>query len=220
MIRPGEEWGEPTDAEPDVVVQGDDTALAAVVPAEDDPVPLVRFLPAGSGLARAVGVAPPPAGAAPRGIALPVDAIVSDAGIAMNLVIVGRSPTALRAWHRPHRLRVTVDGRILHDGPATTVVVANGQFSGTADLAPRGHPGDGRVEVQVYALRPGERAPMRRRLATGTHLPHPRIVVTTGRSVEVTTTGSAIAVTIDGRATGRRAGLHARVRHPALRLLI
>ena len=52
------------------------------------------------------------------------------------------------------RLLVTVDGRTVHDGPATSVVVANGQFSGTADLAPRGHPGDGRLEVQVYALRP------------------------------------------------------------------
>jgi diacylglycerol kinase family enzyme len=167
-----------------------------------------------------LGVAPASEGAAPRGIALPIDAIVTDAGTAVNLVVLGRSPTALRAWHRGRHLRVTVDGRAVHDGPATTVVVANGQFSGTADLVPRGHPGDGRVEVQVYALRPGERAPMRRRLATGTHLPHPRIVATTGRSVEVTTTGAALTVTVDGRPAGRRAGLHALVRHPAVRLLI
>jgi len=220
VIKPGEEWGAPTDADPDLEVTGDDTALAAVVPTDADIVPLVRFVPAGSELARAVGVAASPAGAAPRGIALPVDAIVTDQGTAMNLVVLGGPPASLRAWHRSSHLRVTVDGRTLHDGPATTVVIANGQFSGAADLVPRGHPGDGRLEVQVYALRPAERAAMRRRLATGTHVPHPRIVATTGRTIEVSAPGAGPRVTVDGRPAGRHPGLHASVRHPALRLLI
>ncbi len=219
MIKPGEEWGAPTDAEPDLVVTGDDAALAAVVPTDTDTVPLVRFVPHGSELARAVGVTTAP-DAPLRGIALPVDAILTDQGTAVNLVVLGPAPAALRAWHRPQRLCVTVDGRTLHDGPATTVVVANGQFSGTADLVPRGHPGDGRLEVQVYALRPAERAGMRRRLATGTHLPHPRIVATTGRSIEVRAAGAAMPMTLDGLAAGRHTGLRASVRHPALRLLI
>jgi hypothetical protein len=219
LIKPGEEWGEPTAEAPDAVVRGDDAALAAVVPAEAGPVPLVRFFPQGSELARAVGLAAP-ADAEPGGIALPVDAIVTDHGTAVNLVVLGPAPTALRAWHHPRQLCVTVDGRTIHDGPATTVVIANGQFSGHADLVPRGHPGDGRLEVQVYALRAGERGAMRRRLATGSHLPHPRILAASGRTVAVTSGGARLAVTVDGRPAGHVPELHASVRHPALRLLI
>lgn len=220
MIKPGEEWGTPTTATPDVVVRGDDRALAAAVPDDPDVAPLVRFLHDGSELARAVGLASSAAEEPARGIALPIDAIVTDLGTAVNLVVVGSAPVALRVWHRSQRLSVTVDGRIVHDGPATSVVVANGQFSGTADLAPRGHPGDGRLEVQVYALRPGERPAMRRRLATGTHLPHPRITTTTGRSVQITARDGAVPVAVDGRDAGRVERLSASVRHPALRLLI
>jgi hypothetical protein len=200
-------------------VTGDDTALAAAVPSDHERVPLVRFVPEGSELAKAIGVAPAPE-APVRGIALPLDAMDTDAGVAVNLVVLGPPPGALRAWHRARHVTVTVDGRAVHDGPATTVVVANGQFDGPADLAPRGHPGDGRVEVQVYALRPGERAAMRRRLPTGTHVPHPRITATTGRAVEITAPGARLPVTVDGRPTGRVERFSATVRHPALRLLL
>jgi diacylglycerol kinase family enzyme len=167
-----------------------------------------------------VGVAAPAPDTEPHGIALPVDAVVTDHGTAVNLVVLGPAPSELRAWHRPHRLTVTVDGRIVHDAFATTVVIANGQFSGAADLVPRGHPGDGRLEVQVYALRASERGPMRRRLPTGTHLPHPRIVATSGRTIVVTTGGARLDLTLDGRPADRVRELHAVVRHPALRLLI
>ena len=61
---------------------------------------------------------------------------------------------------------------------------------------------------------------MRRRLPTGTHLPHPRIAATTGRTVEVHVDGSSLVVAVDGAPVGRRSDLRATVRHPALRLLI
>ena len=64
-------------------------------------------------------------------------------------------------------------------------MVASGQYLRGADLVPRGHPGDGRVEVQVYAVRRGERAAMRSRLPQGVHLPHPDITQTSGRQVEI-----------------------------------
>ena len=35
---------------------------------------------------------------------------------------------------------------------ATTVVVLVGQYLRGADVSPRGHPGDGAAEVQVYAM--------------------------------------------------------------------
>jgi hypothetical protein len=218
VIKPGEEWGTPTDAPPDTVVTGDDTALAAAVPDDPAVVPLVRFVPRGSELARAIGMAS--ADPEPRGIALPVDAIVTDHGIAVNLARFGPDPGALRARHRRHAITVVVDGRVVHDGRATTVVIANGQFSGRSDLVPRGHPGDGRLEVHVYALAAGERAAMRRRLPTGTHLPHPRIATASGRTVTVRCAGRARPLTLDGRTVGRVHAVEALVRHPALRLLI
>jgi hypothetical protein len=217
VIRPGDEWGEPTDAAPERAVRGDDAALAAVVGADADAVPLVAFEPIGSELARAVGITG--ADRTPRGIALPVDAIDTGAGVALNVAILGVAPPALRARHRRRRVTVRVDGRVLHDGPATSVVIANGQFVGAADLVPRGHPGDGRLEVQVYTLGAGERSAMRHRLPTGTHVPHPRIVTTSGREV-VVTTSVPWPLTLDAHDRGRHTGITARVRHPALRLLI
>ena len=60
-------------------------------------------------------------------------------------------------------MSVSVDGRAAFDGRATTVVVATGQFRRGLDLVPRGHPGDGRAEIQVYALTRPERARAARR---------------------------------------------------------
>ena len=134
-------------------------------------------------------------------------------------MVVGRRPDRLRAWHRSCPLAVVVDGRPVFDGTATGVVVMNGQYLGGSDVAPRGHPGDGRLEVQVYALRAGERAGMRRRLPVGTHLPHPRIVTATGREILVRA-GRTLPVLLDGHAAGSAANLALRVRPGAVRLLV
>jgi len=60
-------------------------------------------------------------------------------------------------------------------GPLT--IAANAQFMGHWDIAPRGHPNDGRVEItqvdEVMSLR--QRLTARARLSTGSHLPHPLI---------------------------------------------
>ncbi len=55
------------------------------------------------------------------------------------------------------------------------IVVMNAQFLGPYDLAPRGHPNDGYVEVTEGALPLGERLRARTRARTGTHLPHPAL---------------------------------------------
>ncbi|CAB4723277.1 unannotated protein [freshwater metagenome] len=56
-------------------------------------------------------------------------------------------------------------------------IAANAQFLGHWDIAPRGHPNDGRVEItqvdEVMGLR--QRLTARARLSTGSHLPHPLI---------------------------------------------
>jgi diacylglycerol kinase family enzyme len=104
---------------------------------------------------------------------------------AVNMVVLGPPPDRLRRDHRSHQCRVEVDGRLVVDGPCTTVVVANGEYLRGLDVVPRGHPGDGRFEVHVYAVPPAERRRMRSRLRTGTHVPHPGIMTAQGMHVVV-----------------------------------
>lgn len=224
MIKPGDEWGTPTTAAADLHVNGDDSTLAAAVGHSLSP-PLVRFHPRGSELGRAVGLSDRSGresdGAA--GIELPIDVIESSAGLAVNAIVIGVPPARLRFRHRRSPVTVAVDGRVLFDGAATTIVIANGQFINGLDVVPRGHPGDGRLEIQVYALNPSERLPMRRRLRSGTHLPHPRIVCTTGRTVEVVAPqrgGRGWSLTVDGRPADAISTLNAAVRPKAFRLLV
>ncbi len=224
MIKPGDEWGTATTAAADLHVSGDDSTLAAAIGSAPSP-PLVRFHPQGSELGRAVGLSDRSGRESdePAGIELPIDAIESSAGLAVNAIVIGVAPTRLQFHHRRSPVTVTVDGRVLFDDAATTIVIANGQFIDGVDVVPRGHPGDGRFEVQVYALNPSERLPMRQRIRTGTHLPHPRIVCTTGRTVEFTARadgGRRWSLTVDGRRTDAISVLHAAVQPKAFRLLI
>lgn len=55
------------------------------------------------------------------------------------------------------------------------VAVMNAQFVGRWDVAPRGHPNDGRLDVLDGDPSLGARWQMRSRLGTGTHVPHPDI---------------------------------------------
>jgi YegS C-terminal NAD kinase beta sandwich-like domain len=59
-------------------------------------------------------------------------------------------------------------------GPITAVM--NAQFIGSWDVAPRSHPNDGVVDVLVISMALGDRLKARKRLASGTHVPHPLIV--------------------------------------------
>jgi len=171
MIRPGEEWGSPSASPPDLDVCGSDAALARAVAGA--PGALVRFHPdATSDLARAVGLG----ATEPAGHELPVDALeLGDGTLTCNMCVFGTPPDRLR-WSSPALdLEIQLDGRPWFAGRATTVVIAIGQFLRGFDVVPRGHPGDGKAEIQVYELRRPERRLMRARLATGGHVPHPRI---------------------------------------------
>jgi diacylglycerol kinase family enzyme len=99
------------------------------------------------------------------------------------MAVLGPGPWSRVAPRR--RCVVEVDGRPWFAGRASSVVVASGQYHAGADLVPRGHPGDGRLEVQVYAVPRADGPELRRRLPGGTHLPHPGIATTTGREIRV-----------------------------------
>jgi hypothetical protein len=96
------------------------------------------------------------------------------------------------------------------------VAVMNAQFIGAWDVAPRGHPNDGRVEiVEVdarFSIR--DRLVARRRLPLGTHVPHPAIST---RSVREGTFefASPMVLRIDGVKVGRCRTLGVRVRPDA-----
>lgn len=222
-LRHGQPWGHAAAGPPDVEITGDDADLAAR--ATNHRGELLRFHPSPrSDLARALGLGPEGPGATE----VAVDALIvggdargdGDDVPAVNAVVLGRPPDRLRSSACSSRVSVRLDGRPWFAGRATTVVVANGQFLRGVDLVPRGHPGDGWVEVQVYALGRRERVEMRRRLASGTHVPHPRITAGRARHVELEVTARRLPVEIDGRRRGRSKRLEVTVVPASIRLLV
>ena len=221
-LRPGQSWGTETSGPPDIEVTGGDRALAGML-ASGTADPLVRFVAAAdSDLVLAVGLV---AGAAPTGIALPLDALDVVVGdgidhtVAVNSVVVGVPPDRLRAWHRPMALSVEIDGATVDARQATSLVVMNGQYLRRLDVSPRGHPGDGVAEAQLYALRPFARRAMRARLATGAHVPHPAITIRKARHVMVRA-ARPVPLEIDGVPAERITELRLDLRPAAYRLLV
>jgi len=197
VVEKGRPCERPASGPAEWQVEGDDATLAAAV--RDRPGARVGFRPGhGSDLARALGLHA--AGAAALELTLDGLRVVADDRelFAVNMLVVGVAPDRARWFTRASGLRVRVDDRLAHDGPATAVVVASGQHLRGSDVVPRGHPGDGRVEVQVYAVRRGQRAGVRARLPQGVHLPHPDITQTSGRHVEVRADGRAVPLEVDG----------------------
>ena len=231
-LRPGQSWGTEASGPPDLEVSGGDAVLAEVI-GRGLADPLLRFSAApGSDLARAIGLV---AGAASAGLALPLDVLEFAAGpasgvrppgyggkgtpVAVNSIVVGMPPDRLRSWHRRAGLSVEIDGAVVDAAGATSLVVMNGQYLRGLDLSPRGHPGDGVAETQLYALPPGARRAMRTRLTTGAHLPHPAITIRRARRVVVRASRPA-ALEVDGAAAGKVTALEITLRAGAYRLLV
>jgi hypothetical protein len=218
VIARGEGWGEPTADPAEVTVRGGDVDLARAI--GEHPGARLAFVPdASSDFARAVGLA---AGGSPRSsaVALPIDAVELDDGTTVvNAVVLGAPPAQIGWATLGTGVRVAVDGRTVFEGRATTVVIANGQYLDGDDVVPRGHPGDGRLEVQVYAVERGDRRAMRRRLASGEHVPHPGITQAVGKTVEVRAP-SRLPVVADGRHHGSLEELRAKIRPAACTLVI
>jgi diacylglycerol kinase family enzyme len=116
-------------------------------------------------------------------------------------------------------LSIEIDGAAVDAARATSLCVMNGQYVRGLDLSPRGHPGDGVAEAQVYALPPGARRAMRTRLKTGAHLPHPAITIRRARRVAVRVRHPA-ALEVDGVAAGVITTLEITLRPAAYRLLV
>lgn len=209
MIRPGEEWGGPAPADAPIPVDGDDAALAAAVTDHRGGLFVLRSGAAEIGRVVGAGVG--------TSTVVTLDALAVDETLAVNMVVLGVLPP--KRWTRTVVLDVVVDGKEWFSGPGTTVVVATGEFRNGSDVVPRGHPGDGRAEVQVYALRPPERGQLAPRMQAGTHLPHPRISQRSGRRIEIFS-DRPLAFEIDGVGRGRVTQATVEVLPGAYRLLV
>lgn len=99
------------------------------------------------------------------------------------------------------------------------VAVMNAEWFGRFDVAPRGHPNDGRVEIFDADLPVGERWKARGRLGTGTHVPHPGIR-TASLAAEQFELDPPLDVWLDGERVGRAGHLAVRVVPDALTVVI
>ncbi|HTL86815.1 MAG TPA: hypothetical protein VL856_16645 [Acidimicrobiia bacterium] len=214
MIKPGEEWGSPATGPAEIEVRGRDADLAAAVAGRLGA--LVQFVPAlTSDIALSVGLEED----RPATTEVPMDVLTIGEELAVNMVVLGTPPDRLTRFSRMRWFTVVVDGTAWFEGPATSVVIATGEFLRGTDLVPRGHPGDGKAEIQVYALNGSERRIVGARLRNGTHVPNPRISQRIGRRI-VVTAERRVALEVDGVARGRRERATVEVVPAAYRLLV
>jgi YegS C-terminal NAD kinase beta sandwich-like domain len=176
-IRKGESWGAPAARPADLVLAGSDAELAQLVARDAGGA----YGLGGGDLHRSLG-APPPREPMQR---LPMDALRvrldGDEWLAVAHVV------ARDGWWR---------------GPLLGVL--NCAYVGDWNAAPRAHPNDGRFDVVEVsaAMSVRQRLQARRRLALGTHVPHPQIAVRTAESA-VWSFGAPRDVYVDGVRRGR-----------------
>ncbi len=90
--------------------------------------------------------------------------------------------------------------RGLFRGPL--VAVMNAAFVGSFNVAPRAHPGDGKLDIVEASLSFGDKLKARRRLPSGTHVPHPDISTRSVRE-SVLNFDMDLDIWVDGRKRGR-----------------
>lgn len=201
-VRKGEAWGGPGALPDDGVVVDSDLAARRVVTEArraNRPVPTLGLL-AGD-LARTCGAT----GRESRlrsdeAQTLPVD--LGEVLIDGSLHFFVAHLVARRSWWQ---------------GPI--VAAMNAQFLGSWDVAPRSHPGDGRVDLVEADLPLGDRLKARSRLRSGTHVPHPGIRERRVKAIQLDLSAGA-AVWLDGERIGPAKALSIRVAPDALTVVV
>ena len=169
-IEKGQEWGSAG-------------ALPADAPAAENDAAFARLLvegathvrPTGGDLARTLGVSE----ASLRreaAMLLPIDAL--------TVILDGEQ----------HRCIANV---VIGAANRPRIVLANAAFVGSWNVAPRAHPGDGKVDVVTFELGFVDWVKARKRLPTGSHVPHPDIKARAMPEWD-TTFDRPVALRIDG----------------------
>jgi hypothetical protein len=183
-----------------VVVRSDAEAREVVTAARraGDPVPALGLL--GGDLCRALGGTGDEARLREGGTLLPVDlgAVLVDGRLHWFVAHL----VARRGWWR---------GRL--------VAAMNAQHLGAWDVAPRGHPNDGKLDVVEADLSLGDRWKARSRLPTGSHVPHPGITERHVAAVQLDL-DPGMRVWLDGVPLGEARSLAVRVEPDALRCVV
>ncbi len=200
----GVDFGASGEIPPDALAAGSDAAAGRIVAEArraNRAIPPVVLT--GGDLARTLGLAPartaaPPAGATGARFEVDLGAALVDGRLHWFVAHL----VARRSWWR---------GRLL--------VAANVSFLGRWNAAPRSHPGDGRLDVFDADPPLAVRLAARRRLPSGTHVPHPRI---TQRRIAAAQydLDPALDVYLDGVRLGRARTLSLRVEPAALHVWI
>jgi YegS/Rv2252/BmrU family lipid kinase len=186
----------------------------------------VGLVPLGTGndLARGAGLPLDPVAAA-AGLARweprPIDLLAGNGNVVVNVVHLGlgahAAETASRwkarlgtlayplgavvagTWVSPWQLKVTVDGRVLHEGTTVLAGVGNGRtIGGGTRIFPRARLDDGLADVVVAASRYGRagRAVFGHALRAGRHSRLPWVRTARGRHIEIE--GEPVAANADG----------------------
>ena len=112
---------------------------------------------------------------------------------------------ALAAW-RERRVRVTVDGREVADGPMNLVAVANGLYCGGGMmLSPEARIDDGKLDViTASGLTRKNVVTELSRVHTGGHVNNPKVTITVGEIVRIETllVQDAMPLEADGNVRG------------------
>ena len=184
-IRKGERWGEPGRLPQGAPTASSDHSLRQIVvaaKATGRPVPTVGLL--GGDLCRTVGGTGNRSRLDEGGVVLPID---------LCRVFLDGEET----WFCSH----LVARRWLWFG--SFAVVMNAQWIGEWDVAPRAHPNDGLADLTEGRLPLGDRGEARRRVRSGTHVPHPSLHTARGAHHTLRFPGG-VAVWLDGRRVARR----------------
>ena len=190
-VGPGDEWGRTVARPTRLQTAHDDAEVVRLLRGDSD----VAVLVAGGDLARTLGTPPPEPRASLQELPVDLLEVTTEHGtvLACAHVVVRSSWSRGGWWHGP------------------VIAVMNAQFIGDWDVAPRGHPNDGRAEIlQAESLSWRDRLAVRRRLPHGTHLPHPGITVRSVRAAEWDLPRGSV-VAIDGGASRRARSLAVRV---------
>lgn len=201
-IEKGRPWGEPGVLPADgIVVRSDAEVGAEVLAARRERRPVRPLGLLGGDLARTCGATGIEARLhGPEAQRFPVD--IGEVLVDGTLRVFAAHLVARQSWWR---------------GPI--VLVANAQWLGRWNVAPRGHPNDGKLDHLVADLSLGDRLKARSRLRTGTHVPHPGIVErrTTGLQIDL---DPGTRVWLDGVCVGAVRALSVRVVPDALTVVV